>query len=527
VILMETLQEKLSIILKHKIDEYTIITGANNELYITSLKKDPRTLLELLYYEGFTLINLFGVENFQKQKGLMLFYVLEKNDFPNFFIVQSPISGQETFSVSDIYPSACWFQRGITDGFGVSFTNAFDTRRLFLHDMYPASFHPLRKTKDEAITLKETVAPEEEYQFKKVNGEGVYMIPVGPVHAGIIEPGHFRFSVIGETIFNLEVRLFYKHRGIEKLAEHKTPDDCVKIAEAISGDETVANAVAFCIGVEKISEIEIPKRALLLRTIFMELERIYSHLSDLAGMIIDVAAPVYASPFFVLREELFRYNDTLTDSRFLRGIIGLGGLKKDVDDEQLKRLHTYLSEFLIRFDNAIHEARNFPLIVDRMEKTGVIKRGLIKPLALSGPTARASGASVDTRIHHPYGYYPFCGLKERINDSGDVLSRFDVKTSEIKDSANLLIQLIEQIPSGPVYTKGQISDGYALSVVESARGQNVHWISIRKGVIDRYSIRTASFCNWQAIEHAVLDCIVADFPLINKSLNLSYAGTDL
>lgn len=353
------------------------------------------------------------------------------------------------------------------------------------------------------------------------------MIPVGPVHAGIIEPGHFRFSVIGETIFNLEVRLFYKHRGIEKLAEGKTPDDCVRIAEAISGDESVANAVAFCIGVEKISNIEIPQRALSVRTVLLELERIYSHLSDLAGMIIDVAAPVYASPFFVLREELFRYNDQLTCSRFLRGVISVGGLKKDVDDADLKRLDTYLPDFLIRFNKAIHQARNFPLIVDRMEKTGVIKRDLIKPLALSGPTARGSGASCDTRIHHPYSNYDQRDLWEKIFENGDVLSRFDVKTSEIKDSVNLLRKTIEQISSGMVCTNGRISDGYALSVVESARGQNIHWVFIRKGLIDRYSIRTASFCNWQAIEHAVLNDIVADFPLINKSLNLSYAGTDL
>ena len=134
--------------------------------------------------------------------------------------------------------------------------------------------------------------------FKQVEGEGVYQIPVGPVHAGIIEPGHFRFSVIGETIFNLEVRMFYKHRGLEKFAEGKTPQECVKIAETISGDETVANAFAYCNAVEKISDITVPVRAMQLRTVFLELERVYSYLGDLAGMIVDVAYPVGASPFF-------------------------------------------------------------------------------------------------------------------------------------------------------------------------------------------------------------------------------------
>ena len=179
-----------------------------------------------------------------------------------------------------------------------------------------------------------------------MKGDGVYHVAVGPVHAGIIEPGHFRFSVIGEPIFNLEVRMFYKHRGLEKLAEGKAPDDCVKIAETISGDETVANAVAYCIAVEKICGTEVPKRALQLRTVLLELERIYSHLGDLAGMCVDVAYPVGASPFFILREEILRQNDNLTGSRFLKGAVTVGGLTKDLSAEALKQLSTYLVKLL-------------------------------------------------------------------------------------------------------------------------------------------------------------------------------------
>jgi formate hydrogenlyase subunit 5 len=522
---METLRRHLDSLFKHKIDLYQLTEGVNNELYV-SAEKESKTIITLLYHDSFTLIDLFCVEQFQKQKGLSLFYVFEKNMHPEFLIVRDVIVKNETFSIANIFPSACWLERKITDGFGVLFHDSFDTRRLFLHEPYPLSFHPLRKKNPVLKTLKETM-PAKTYEFKKVHGEGVYEIPVGPVHAGIIEPGHFRFSVIGETIFNLEVRLFYKHRGIEKLAERKTPAACVKIAEAISGDETVANVVAFCIGVEKISHIEPPERALYLRTVLLELERMYSHLSDLAGMIVDVAAPVYASPFFVLREELFRLNEQLTGSRFLRGIIDIGGLTRDITDETLQLLTNYLPGFQSRFNKAIHQARNFPLIIDRMERTGVIKQDLCRPLSLSGPTARASGYRVDTRIDHPYGTYRYYDPQKRTRENGDVLSRFDIKTTEIQDSVELLLKILRDLPSGSVHTKAEVADGYALSVVESARGQNIHWICIQKGVIDRYSVRTASFCNWQAMEHAVLDSIVADFPLVNKSLNLSYAGADL
>ncbi len=218
-------------------------------------------------------------------------------DYPEILVLQVPLGGNQAASISKTCPSACWYEREITDGFGVRFQGAFDTRRLFLHENYPSDFHPLLKSFKNGKIKTQPPECQNEYVFKRVDGEGVYQIPVGPVHAGIIEPGHFRFSVIGETIFNLEIRLFFKHRGLEKLAEGKRPQDCVKIAETISGDETVANAVAFCDAVEKICQIAVPSRAAQLRMVLLEIERIYSHLGDLAGMCVDVAYPVGASPY--------------------------------------------------------------------------------------------------------------------------------------------------------------------------------------------------------------------------------------
>jgi Ni,Fe-hydrogenase III large subunit/Ni,Fe-hydrogenase III component G len=507
--------------------QVAVVEGKNHEFYLAVEEAGLQKSIEVMAENYFELISLFCAQNFAGTDGFTLFYAFERSDFNEILILQTALRGNQAVSIAKTYPSACWYEREITDGFGVQFEGAFDTRRLFLHETCPLDFHPLLKSFKNSKVTPIQPSSENQYVFKQVEGEGVYQIPVGPVHAGIIEPGHFRFSVIGETIFNLEVRLFYKHRGLEKLAEGKTPQTCVKIAETISGDETVANAVAYCIAVEKICGVSVPRRALQLRTVLLELERIYSHLGDLAGMCVDVAYPVGASPFFILREEVFRQNEALTGSRFMKGTVAVSGLTKDVSDESLKALSGYLWGFQERLNVACHVDSTYFSVIDRFETTGVVETQLLEPLHITGPVARASGTTFDTRIDHPYGLYKELNLKARSEQSGDVYARFNLKAQEIRDSIRVIQNIIGQLQSGAVSVPFQVRDGYALSMVEAPRGQNVHWIYIKDGLVDRYKVRTASFCNWQAMEHAVLGNIVPDFPLINKSMNLSYAGTDL
>ena len=280
-------------------------------------------------------------------------------------------------------------------------------------------------------------------------------------------------------------------------------------------------------GVERICQAEIPLRASQFRTILLEMERIYSHLGDMAGMIVDVAFPRGASPFFILREEIFRWNEMLTGSRFLKDIMTPGGLKKDIPIETLNGLSEYLSKFIPRLNDAVDLIYSTSSVIDRLETAGVIQPALVNPLNITGPAARASGIPIDTRKDHPYGLYQELQFEKRIAENGDVMSRFKVKTDEIIDSVAMIRTLAEAARPGAVYTPLERRDGYALIVVEAARGQTMQWISIKNGIVDRFKVRTASFCNWQAIEHAVLGNIVPDFPLVNKSLNLSYAGTDL
>ena len=502
-----------------------ITTGSNNEHYVFIDEPEFETAVSHLVANKFVLISIFCCEGFSKNAEHTLFYVFERRN--SILVLVRDINGHAT-SIAGTCPSASWFERECRDGFGVGFDGAFDTRRLFLHETYPEGFHPLKKAfRNAPITTKQSVDSNDEYPFRIVSGEGMYQVPVGPVHAGIIEPGHFRFSVIGETIFNLEIRMFYKHRGIEKLAEGKSPRDCIRIAEAVSGDESVANATALCIAVEQISQIPVPGRAWYLRTILLELERICSHLGDQAGMLVDVAFPLGASQFSVLREECFRLFEQMSGSRFLRGMVCIGGMNRDISPSQIDQIAIFAKQLRRRYRIGLKIMLSTSSVVDRFAATGIIRPSLLRPLNITGPVARASGGEVDVRVNHPYGIYDKFEMKlQRLRD-GDVLSRFTIKASEVKDSLDLIERLISSIPEGDISSDARMNDGYTLSMVESARGQNLCWVWIKDGVICRYKVRTASFCNWQAVEHAVQGNIIPDFPVINKSLNLSYSGTDL
>jgi len=515
----------LTDILGPDVQSERISAGCGGEIYARITGTEFCPAVTRLATHQFALIALFGAEGFDGRPGTSLLYVFEKREH---LLVLVVAPGREIPSIARIFPSASWFERECRDGFGVAFAGAFDTRRLFLHETYPEDFHPLQKSFVNApLTTRSSIRPDEEYPFRTVSGEGVYQVPVGPVHAGIIEPGHFRFSVIGETVFNLEVRMFYKHRGIEKLAEGKDPRDCIAVAEAVSGDESVANATAFCMAAERVSGITVPIRAWYLRTILLEMERITSLLGDQAGMLVDVAFPLGANQFAVLKEDMMRKNGQLTGSRFLRGMVRIGGTGNDIRNEDLQDLSAFIGEFRKRYRIGLKIVLSTTSVIDRFATTGVIERSLILPLALSGPAARASGSAGDTRVQHPYGVYDRYPPAVKTLYDGDVLARFTVKAAEITSSLDLIDRLIKEIPDGPVMNDAPAADGYTLALVESARGQNLCWLWIQNGRVWRYKVRTASFCNWQAIEHAIQGNILPDFPLINKSLNLSYAGTDL
>jgi Ni,Fe-hydrogenase III large subunit/Ni,Fe-hydrogenase III component G len=511
-------------LLGSSVSDERIIPGPAREYTVHMEEQEFMSAAGNLALHKFVLIALFACEGFTDRGRYSVFCVFERKQ--DILVLIRDVD-RSAASIAFLFPSASWPERECRDGFGIEFEGSFDSRRLLLHENYPDELHPLKKDfRNKPVQEKPAFSPESDYQFREVHGEGVYQVPVGPVHAGIIEPGHFRFSVIGETVFNLELRMFYKHRGIEKLAEGRLPADCLGIAEAVSGDESVANAAAFCMAVEKIAEIPVPDRAWYLRTVLLELERIVSHLNDQAGMLVDIAFPLGANQFSVLREECVRINAHLTGSRFMRGRIRVGGVSEDISNNALSALADFLRQFRTRYRVGLKIVLSTTSVIDRFATTGVVKKSLLRPLNITGPVARASGGNVDVRVNHPYGIYDRYAPPVKPLRDGDVLSRFTVKAAEIMDSVDLIERLVAEMPGGEICSSAPVKDGYAFSMVESARGQNLCWVRIRDGRIDRYKVRTASFCNWLALEHAVQGNILPDFPVINKSMNLSYAGTD-
>ena len=279
--------------------------------------------------------------------------------------------------------------------------------------------------------------------------------------------------------------------------------------------------------VEKIASTTLPRRAWELRILLLEMERIYCHLGDLAGMLVDVGYPVGASSFFVLREEIMRWNYILVGSRFLKGAIIPGGLSKDIDDEKLSFFNYYLAGFSKRLEQALSRVEKASIVIDRFDTTGIVLPELITPLSLSGPIARASGYEGDTRQLHPYGLYNELYLKIPTKTAGDVLARFKVKAREINSSTNLMESILDNCKPGPVFVDCNGKSGQTLTAVEAPRGRNLHWLRLNNGKVESWEPLTASFCNWLALEHAAVGNILPDFPVINKSFNLSYAGNDL
>jgi Ni,Fe-hydrogenase III large subunit/Ni,Fe-hydrogenase III component G len=485
--------------------------------------------------------------------GFVLRYVFAKENGEDVFIVVTAMinknDGNAALSFPSIalrIPSAALYEREIKDMFGLLPDGNPDMRPLVLHEQWPDGVHPLRKDFD--LNAKISRVHDREYRFMKVEGVGVCEIPVGPVHAGIIEPGHFRFSVMGENIVNLETRLFYTHKGTEKLAESMKLDQALLLSERIAGDEAVANSTAYCQALEKIARAGVPKRALQIRTICAEMERMYNHLGTLAGMTTDVGFAYGSARLNILKERMMQLNEQITGSRLLFGSNRIGGVGIDLTDGKLRLLSYTTDHVLNNFEHVISMLRNKASVIDRLRNAGIITRQVAIDLGLVGVAARCAGIDVDTRRDHPYAAYDTLHLDlhhdtpqhlmeyevEMQKRRGDALSRFDARAEEILNSASIIRHVIANLHNDGELVAAEVMERmepyrHALGCVESHRGQTVHWVMIGedRDSLFRYKIRTASFVNWPAIEQAVLNDIVPDFPIVNKSLDLSYSGNDL
>jgi Ni,Fe-hydrogenase III large subunit/Ni,Fe-hydrogenase III component G len=450
-------------------------------------------------------------------------------DYPsNCFVIVATDIDPESPSYDSLTPyiyAANWYEREIRDMFGIEPTGHPDPRPLVLYDDWPEGVYPLRK--DFAWDSEVPRVPTT-YNYKHVEGEGVFEIPVGPVHAGIIEPGHFRFSVAGEPILNLEIRLGYVYKGIEKLSENMPYANGVFLAERISGDNSFSHATAYCQAVENLVEAEVPDRAKYLRTIYLELERLYNLCRDVAGIALVTAHNVGAAHGYIMQEQVMQLNECLTGSRFLRGVSAIGGVKHDISEASAEKIRDVLAKVESEIDDFYHLI-TIPSLLDRTQNTGIISKRIACDLNLVGPVARASGMDRDVRRDHPYAAYPYLDLMVITEQTGDVQARLMVKLGEIYESMRIIKHALARMPIGPISKEiGEVPRGaIGFSAVETPRGEAFHWIMAGDGKPYRHKIRDPSYYNWLAMEWAVLGNIVPDFPLINKSMNLSYAGNDL
>lgn len=527
---MCTDERNVKLIEKFSDDIYSSTAGNINEQYI---EVNPRNILDICIFINkelcYPLISMFATDERVLSDKYVIYYTFADRQSGQLLIVKTMHKQDNmTFkSISSIVHAAALYEREIKDMFGLTPLDHPDPRRLVFHSNWPEGNFPLRKDFDGKFKPEPA---EVDVPLKKVTGEGVFEIPVGPVHAGIIEPGHFRFSVAGEPIINLEAKLYYVHKGIEKMCEGESPEKCLYISERISGDETFTNSLAYCLAVEKIAGIEVPARAGYTRVIFAELERLTSHLGDLAGMCLDVAYGFAAYQFRMMRSWSYAIADELCGMRFLRSVNKLGGVRKDFVAGSESRVLEILQQIRSELTDTVSITKANSMFIDRVENTGVLQLDVATDLNAVGPGGRASGVRHDVRKSFPYAVYHELEFKVPEHNNGDVNCRMNMKIEESFESIDLICKGINAMPTGKIAENMPDVEPYkfAFGMTEAPRGENVHWVMTgEKNTIFRYKVRTPSFCNWPAVCHAVKGNIVPDFPLINKSFNLSYAGNDL
>lgn len=420
--------------------------------------------------------------------------------------------------------SAALFEREIKEMFGIIPKDNPDVRSLKLHEeVWSGGSFPLRKD----FTLPRGTPPAA-YTFNRVEGEGVFEVPVGPVHAGIIGPGHFRFSVAGEPIINLELRLGFTHRGIEKMFEGKELREGLRLSECVVGDSVISHSWAYCRALEAALGMTIDWQTFRTRAISLELERIYNHLTGIAGIALDVGFSFPAHYAQLLKERILQLNKELSGHRYLKGVLAIAGAGKTFEQSKLDFMMEELSGVRVDMNELRVMLYGSVSFMDRVDDTGVLRKKTAQDYGVIGLAGRASGIALDLRRQFPEGYAA-AGFRMNKQEKGDVLSRLKVRIDEIEESARCIGYFAKnptQTPFSLSSTQGG-SGGHALGAVEGSRGPTIYWVKVKDGRITRCKIVDASFLNWQGLSIAVLGNIIPDFPVCNKSFDLSYAGNDL
>ncbi len=465
----------------------------------------------------------------QQQDDIVIFAMFEFNG--DYLVLQTccDIKMPLINSITRFYPAANRAERHLQDMLGIVFVDHPDERRWTRHQAWKEGEYPLRSDFGLQGSPEEITPADGSYPFEKVAGDAVYEIPVGPVHAGIIEPGHFRFSAVGEKIVSLEEHLGYMHRGIEKQAVGKTPEQLAKLAARVSGDSTVAYSWASCQAMERAAKMKIPRRAVELRAIMAERERVANHLGDIGAICNDVGFAFAFAQMSRLREQWQRRSDEVFGHRFMMDCIVPGGVNVDIDKAIIAKLKQDNELFLQECKQIFDIFLDQPSLEDRLLSAGVLTTETARHYACTGYVGKASGLGFDVRNTVNYSPYKQSPLKPFVLDDGDVMARVQIRMSEVEQSLRLMTDLLNHLASGAIqnpFPQAGASEG--ISMVEGFRGEIVVYVRFdEEGKIARYFPRDPSWQTWPALQKIVLNNIVADFPVCNKSVNGSYAGHDL
>ena len=422
-------------------------------------------------------------------------------------------------SVAARHPPAVRLERAIRDLFGLDAVDAPDARPWLDLGFWSVRY-PLGK-KGPAIDP----VP---YKFLPTEGEGLHQIPVGPVHAGIIEPGHFRFTANGEHVVRLEQRLGWVHKGIESLMRGATLENAAKLASRTSGDSTVAYAFAFAQAAEAAMQVKVPLRAAYLRGLMAELERLANHFGDIGAICNDASFALMHAQCGILRERTLRAAQACFGHRLMMDAIVPGGVARDIAPGGIEQVKTLLAEVRRIFPRLIELYDNTASLQDRTVTTGIVTSELAQQFGAGGYVGRASGRAFDARRVLAYAPYDSLSFEVPVLEAGDVNARVWIRIREIEQCLSLIDQILAATPSGAIKTTiGKIKSCEGLGIAEAFRGDVLVWLKLDgKGHVARCHLRDASWFQWPLLEAAIEGNIVADFPLCNKSFNCSYSGHD-
>ncbi|MCK9531129.1 MAG: NADH-quinone oxidoreductase subunit C [Gammaproteobacteria bacterium] len=441
-----------------------------------------------------------------------------------------PLSQPVLASHTPHFAGANRLERHLQDLCGIAFVDHPDGRRWTRHRAWEEGVYPLRVDFPASGRSPCRTPADADYPFARVHGSGVYEIPVGPVHAGIIEPGHFRFQAVGEEVLRLEERLGYVHKGVEKIAVGRDPAGLARLAGRVSGDTTVAHTWAACQAMERATGCNVPARADSLRGLLAERERIANHLGDIGAICNDVGFAFAHVQCARLREQWQRRNHELFGHRFLTDLVMPGGVARDLSEDNVIRLRADHAELGRVIEPLFDVIDDYPSLEDRLLTTGHLSTEDARTLGCTGYVGKASGQDLDVRRDSPYAPYTSLDVAVPVCSEGDVAARVRVRMDEIRGSLALMDRLLDGLPAGPIAAPlpSPQAGAAGLGMVEAWRGELITYVRFdADGRIARFFPRDPSWFTWPALERLIRGNIVPDFPVCNKSVNGSYSGQDL